>query len=136
VQVSAGVRQTAVRLLFLVLAVAVVGVPVATLLTDARLFGGTHPVVGVIVFIIGALASVLNFYLSWLRFPVHRLRGGTKENFQWISGLPFIGSLTILGVLLLPPSTLVSASCLLLVGVDTGGLPWFVASTWRDESFQ
>lgn len=33
------------------------------------------------LFIIGGLIRPLNFYISFLRVPLHRLRGGTREDF-------------------------------------------------------
>ncbi len=49
----------------------------------------------------GGCISILNFYLSFLRYPLHVLRGGNKDNFQWVSGFPLVGTVFLLAALLL-----------------------------------
>jgi hypothetical protein len=40
------------------------------------------------VFALGAFICLLNFYLSFVRYPLHRWRGLPKESYQWVSGFP------------------------------------------------
>jgi hypothetical protein len=45
--------------------------------------------------LLGGVISVLNFYLSWLRYPLYRLRGGKRESYRFVSGIPLFGSLLL-----------------------------------------
>lgn len=71
----------------------------------------------------------MNFYWSFLRYPMHRMRGGTEENYRWISAAPLVGSFLI--VLTLPfldtPAWLwwLGVSCAV---ADTGGTHWLIAA--------
>jgi len=46
-------------------------------------------------FLFGVYICVLNFYLSFLRYPLYVRRGQRKEDFKFISGIPVLGSLFI-----------------------------------------
>lgn len=77
---------------------------------------------------LGVFISLLNFYLSFIRYPLHIFRGGTKENFQWVSGFPFVGTLFIVLALLLDGF---ERPLLIYVGtfalfIDTGGIVWML----------
>ena len=96
-----------------------------------------------ILFCLGGIICVMNFYLSFLRYPVFLLRGGRKSEFQWMSGAPLIGSLSVavgLGYLYETGWILVTGPILILM--DTGGLHWFLGTMlyqWisrRDETAQ
>lgn len=41
---------------------------------------------------LGAWITGINFYLSFIRYPMHRLMQRDKP-YKWISGFPFVGSL-------------------------------------------
>ncbi|MEM1084415.1 MAG: hypothetical protein AAGI48_09840 [Verrucomicrobiota bacterium] len=86
---------------------------------------------------LGAVIGGLNFYLSFLRYPIYRLRGGQKKSYQFVSGVPGIGSLALfVGALLVPPSL---PALVLLCGIaliDTGGLPWFFLALGVDAKKQ
>jgi len=82
---------------------------------------------------LGGLISVVNFYLSALRYPIFRLIHGKTAEFKWISGFPLLGSISIIGFLFLPKSSWLVATEFLLLSIDSGGLHWFVISTWNDE---
>jgi len=79
----------------------------------------------------GAFLTAVNFYLSFLRFPLHLACGRSRETYRWVSGFPVFGSLMFwISIPLLPSAML--AWCAALVSVfDTGGLHWFVYSLWR-----
>src|SRR5262249_37853814 len=90
---------------------------------------GMSTAIGVCLFGLGALITALNFYLAFLRYPVHRLRGGTRESYKWDSGLPVFGSLFLgVGAVLLRDNPAVMWSALLLSAFDMGGLHWFAAA--------
>jgi len=84
----------------------------------------------------GAALAVgaFNFALAFLRpLWLCRVRGLTK--FSHVSGAPGIGSLLVLLACVFGFGGLVtSVLALMAVLLDTGGAPWFLASTWRDSS--
>ena len=47
---------------------------------------------GWVLFIVGGLNCLLNAYLTWLRYPIHRLLGGTRDDYLWVSAIPLLGS--------------------------------------------
>ena len=79
--------------------------------------------------VLGGLLCCINFYLSALRYPVHRMMGGKKEEYRWVSGIPVFGSLFV-GISLFklwkPPWLLALGVVLILI--DTGGLHWFAGT--------
>ena len=103
-----------------------------TFLTRWRLFGGTAAIVGYVLLAMGGAFSVGNFYLSFVRAPLHPLRHRVEP--RRISAFPMFGSLTLAGLALCPPSVAASTVALLLVLCDTGGVTWFVIATWNDRS--
>ena len=80
------------------------------------------------LFVVGGLLCALNFYLSVLRYPLHRLFGWP---YRWVSGFPVFGSLFVAASLCLLslPAWLFWLAVVLLV-LDTGGLHWFAAATF------
>ena len=80
--------------------------------------------------VLGGFFCALNAYLSWLRYPLHRLRGRRPEEYRHASGAPVVGSLFLLigwyggargdGDL--------DGLVWVLAAVDTGGLHWFLIS--------
>src|SRR6266496_1875075 len=82
-----------------------------------------------IAFVFGALLCLTNCYLSFLRYPLHRLRGLSRESYRWVSGIPAFGSL-IVGLSLFG---LHSLPAILPIGIavmviDTGGIHWFIGT--------
>jgi hypothetical protein len=80
-----------------------------------------------ILFGLGALFCLINFYISFLRYPLHRLRGLSKESYHWVSGFPLVGTLCValsLGGLHEVPGMIPAVIVLILM--DTGGLLWFI----------
>jgi hypothetical protein len=77
---------------------------------------------------LGGLVACLNFHLSFLAAPLHRLRHGTPPG-RVPSGIPLVGSL-LLGAVAwaLPLGSSAQVAALALLALDTGGPHWFVAS--------
>lgn len=105
-----------------------------SLTEERRLFGGRQLAAGIVVYGLGALVCVLNAYLSFVR-PALTRGNAAADRPRHVSGVPLIGAIVILGLFLLPRSNGLSIVTAMLVLVDTGGLSWLVASTWRDGSF-
>ena len=71
----------------------------------------------------------MNLYLSFLRYPIHRLRGGTRENYKHVSGLPLFGSLFVaLSLLKFYSHPILLAIAVILILIDTAGLHWFLGT--------
>jgi hypothetical protein len=104
-------------------------------MVDWRFFSGKHAFYGYCFLGLGGLISCVNFYLSFLRYPLHRLLGGKKEDYRWISGFPLFGTLTIVGLPFLPRSIWLSFLALVFLLIDTAGIPWFIIAVWKDDSF-
>ncbi len=74
----------------------------------------------------GGALCCLNFYLSFLRSPLHRLRGRSRENYQWVSGIPVFGSLfTAVALFGLNEITWARWLAIVLILIDSGGLHYF-----------
>ena len=72
---------------------------------------------------LGGFVCALNFYLTFLRYPLHRLRG---QPFRWVSGFPLVGSLFVVPCLWwLPLLSWAFWLAVVLAVLDTGGLHWF-----------
>jgi len=79
--------------------------------------------------ILGGFICCLNFFLSFLRYPIHRMRGAKKENYKWVSGFPLIGSLFVaLSLIQYWHTTGILVAALFLIAIDTGGIPWFLGT--------
>jgi hypothetical protein len=82
-----------------------------------------------IIFGLGAFICLLNFYLSFLRYPIHRLRGLSRESYHWSSGFPIIGSLMVaISLIGLHSQTGILPASIVLIAIDTGGIHWFAGS--------
>ena len=84
-------------------------------------------IAGYIFFVLGSMISLVNFYLSFLRYPIYRLCGGRKDDYQYASGIPGFGSAFVLmGMALLFHVRWILISGLIIALLDTGGLHWFI----------
>ncbi len=83
-----------------------------------------------LAFSLGGLVCLTNFYLSFLRYPLHRLRGLPRESYRWVSGIPLFGSLFVgLSLLVLHSLPGILPAAIVLIAIDTGGIHWFVGTT-------
>jgi hypothetical protein len=77
--------------------------------------------------VLGGWLCVVNFYLSFLRYPLHRLRR-RPETHRFVSGIPVFGSAMVLAALIMGPlPEWAVAAAWILIAVDTGGIHWFIA---------
>lgn len=77
---------------------------------------------------LGALIAGLNFYLSFVKYPLHRLFH-QDQPFKFVSGLPLIGSilLWIGAYIFLSAGAAKYAALALIVSLfDPGGIQWFL----------
>lgn len=82
-----------------------------------------------LMFIAGGFVCGLNFYLSFLRYPVHRLLRLPKESFQWVSGAPLVGSVLVaISLLVLHSITWILVTGVVLILIDTGGVHWYAGT--------
>ncbi len=78
---------------------------------------------------LGGILCCVNFYHSVLRYPIHRIRGGARDDYRWVSGIPLFGSLLVAVSLVefwREPWLLWVAVALIVI--DTGGLHWFAGT--------
>lgn len=90
--------------------------------------------IGIALLALGTLITSVNCYLSFLRYPIHRLQGGTRENYQWVSGLPVFGSLFLwISIPFLSTSPWLMCFAIVFSLLDTGGLHWvLVLVLWEN----
>jgi hypothetical protein len=86
-------------------------------------------IIGVALLALGGFIACLNFYLSFIRYPLHRRRGGTREDFRWVSGFPLFGTFFLfLAVLMLAHVRVLMWTAIGLSLLDTGGQHWFIVT--------
>jgi hypothetical protein len=95
--------------------------------------------VGIILFCLGAIGTLANFWLSFLDYPLYRLRGGSPADYHRMSGLPFLASGFLwISMPLLSRQPAFMWGALLLSLFDTAGIHWMVGDElyrlWRDRN--
>ena len=114
--------------------VAILALPIASGV-KAILDQNQHRPFGLAFLAGAALLGALNWSLS-IRPALYRRAHGTLDGFKYISGFPALGTvLVVVGSLLGFGSLACAVLGLLALVLDKGGIPWFVAATWRDDSF-
>jgi hypothetical protein len=76
---------------------AFVGAPVASFFSPWRVAGRRLGVFGYVLFSLGALFAAGNFYCSFLRVPLLRLRGRALAGIRHVSGIPLFDMLIVPG---------------------------------------
>jgi hypothetical protein len=85
--------------------------------------------------ILSMLIGVLNFYLSFLRPLFWQKKHGSMRDYRFISGLPVIATLgACVAILTGFGSAIIAGLAIVVLAIDAGGFPWFVAATWSDQS--
>jgi hypothetical protein len=83
-------------------------------------------VIGYLMFGVAILIALLNFYLSFIRAPLCWWR---KKEYKHISGFPLVGNLFLFAALQCVDHTSFTwALALVILALDTGGIPWFILS--------
>jgi hypothetical protein len=78
---------------------------------------------------LGGFLCCANFYLSLLRYPLYRLRGGKKEDYKWDSGIPLFGSLFVaISLLEFWSVKWILIPSIVLIVIDTAGLHWCIGT--------
>lgn len=112
--------------------------PVALLVVSLG-SGIRHPrerFAGVVPVGIAVAIGLYNLWLSYGRPWMHRRRGGDGQSYRHVSGLPVIGTLLVVLAALAGFGAVGTAALgLFVLAIDTGGSPWFLAATWKDEGF-
>ncbi len=91
--------------------------------------------VGGVFIVLGVFVASLNFYLSFLRIPIHRKLYPNEPDPKFISGIPIVGVIALFGVMLVNRSLPLILIVLISLLLDTGGIQWFVIAIWKDKSF-
>jgi hypothetical protein len=82
---------------------------------------------GLILLVLGTLIVWANFYTSFIRYPLHLRRGGTRENFRWVSGIPLVGVLLLcLAILCLANHPALVRTAIVIALLDTSGPHWLI----------
>jgi hypothetical protein len=81
--------------------------------------------VAYLLLVVGGCCCCINFYLSFLRYPLYKL---LRKEYRWESGLPVFGSLFVaIATALLWHQTRIAWLGSFLIAIDTGGLHGFSA---------
>lgn len=79
----------------------------------------------------GGVIAAINFYLSFVAVPVHKLRHGRAPE-RVPSGIPLVGSILLLIGAALAEGKVAAITALVLFAIDTGGPHWFVGTlVWQ-----
>ena len=84
----------------------------------------------------GAIAA-LNLHLAFTRPWLYSLRTrGSMEGYRRASGVPLVGTaLVVAAIMMAFGDWSFAAGGLLVLALDVGGTPWFLAAISRDSSF-
>jgi hypothetical protein len=113
--------------------------PLALLVTSIG-YGLTQervtPIAGIVFMGLSVVIGAFNWYLSFIRPRIYRLKQGSMDGYRNDSGIPIVGTIFVMvggtnGFGSLPTALL----GLIAVILDTGGLLWIPFYTWHDSSF-
>lgn len=107
----------------------------AAIYTNFTLLQGAYSWLGYVLISVGTLIAVSNFYLSFLRIPIHRMIYPHRPDPGFVSGLPLVGVFSLLGLVFVEVSAVIAVVVLVSLLIDTGGVQWLIVNTWKDESF-
>jgi hypothetical protein len=126
-------RNYARRMMGVLICTLPITVPAASVI--AGRFYQRPPLVGLGFISAALLIASINFCLSFMR-PAFVRRFRSAADYCQVSGIPLIGTLLILvGSLYGFGASGTAVLGAITALIDTGGLPWFLAATWRDASF-
>ena len=78
------------------------------------------------LFAFGALFCVVNFYLSFLRYPILKRIGKNEEEIGSPSGFPFIGTFVVLFSIAHLAQSFLFPLGIMIILIDTGGPHWLL----------
>lgn len=123
-------RAFGVMLAFSPLALSIASLAIGIIKGQQSSFAGVGFVIG------AAVMAAHNFYLSFVRPYLFRIRCGSMDGFRFVSGVPIVGSiLVVLGALFGFGAVGTALIGIIVFLLDTGGSGWIVIATWRDRSF-
>jgi len=76
---------------------------------------------------LGGFICVLNFFLSFLRHRLYRMRGREAE-YRCVSGFPFLGTCLVVYSLFFALPLWAKITGIVVALLDTGGPHWFASS--------
>ena len=118
---------------FIVLAVSLPFLIVTRQFLGFFVYGGAWQIAGNLFLFAGVFVAAVNIYTSFIRDRIHLFRHGNMDNFQFVSGIPAIGSVFIItSSLCFTQSTLFGIALLATTVIDTGGFPWFLIAVFVD----
>jgi len=83
------------------------------------------------LFCLGGLICFVNFYLSFLRYPLYKL---LNKEYKFVSGFPVFGSMfVVISLIFLWREPWILIPGLTLIAIDTGGLHWFLGTAFYYE---
>lgn len=83
---------------------------------------------------LGSAIAVMNAWLSFGRPSLYSWRNGTLVGYRNISVTPALGTVALLlGIVFAFGNVWMALVAVIATALDTGGLPWFVLMTWRDQ---
>jgi hypothetical protein len=93
------------------------------------------PMVALALLTLSLLIGFMNFYLSFLRPHLWERKHGSMNDYRFVSGFPAFATVGACGAIFAGyGSSMIAGLAILILLIDAGGLPWFVATTWHDES--
>jgi hypothetical protein len=95
-------------------------------------------ILGLLFLALGTLLVWVNVYTSFVRYPLHRLRGGTREDFRWVSGVPLVGIFVLmLAVICFGRQYLaLTWTAIVIAALDTSGPHWLAGFLLFNLLFQ
>ena len=118
---------------FIALAVSLPFVIVTRQFLGLFVYGGSWQIAGSLFLFAGVFVAAVNIYTSFIRDRIHLFRQGDMDSFQFVSGIPAIGSICIIiSSLCLTQSTPFGIALLATTVADTGGFPWFLIAVFID----
>lgn len=91
---------------------------------------------GLIFMLLAVLVTLANAHLCFLRPYLYHRRHSSYDGMRNISAYPLAGTFfAVLGCLFAFGHRPIAVVTLFVLVLDVGGLPWAVASVWRDRGF-
>ena len=87
-------------------------------------------IAGIILLALGAFITLMNVYLSFVRYPIHVASGGTRETYRWVSVIPIAGSMFLWFSIPLLSSVGLKWLAAVISVFDTGGIHWCIGTMW------